>query len=182
MRCPFCGHDDSQVKDSRPSEDNSAIRRRRHCPECGGRFTTFERVQLRELIVVKKNGRRESFRPRQAGTLDQPRPAQAPGGARAGGPHHHRHRAPPGIHGRERDSRQCDRRAGDAGAGQPGQGGLCPLRLGLQEFPRDARFRDADRRARRRRRKQFLHEPLRPSHRKRCYGHLPFSGAARQRG
>ena len=87
MRCPFCGHDDSQVKDSRPSEDNSAIRRRRHCPECGGRFTTFERVQLRELIVVKKNGRRESLRPRQAGTLDQPCPAQAPGGARAGGPH-----------------------------------------------------------------------------------------------
>jgi transcriptional repressor NrdR len=61
MRCPFCGHDDSQVKDSRPSEDNSAIRRRRHCPECGGRFTTFERVQLRELIVIKKSGRRESF-------------------------------------------------------------------------------------------------------------------------
>jgi transcriptional repressor NrdR len=61
MRCPFCGHDDSQVKDSRPSEDNSAIRRRRHCPECGGRFTTFERVQLRELVVVKKSGRRESF-------------------------------------------------------------------------------------------------------------------------
>src|SRR3954471_796031 len=58
MRCPFCGHDDSQVKDSRPSEDNSAIRRRRHCPECGGRFTTFERVQLRELVVVKKSGRR----------------------------------------------------------------------------------------------------------------------------
>jgi transcriptional repressor NrdR len=61
MRCPFCGHDDSQVKDSRPSEDNSAIRRRRHCPACGGRFTTFERVQLRELIVTKKNGRREPF-------------------------------------------------------------------------------------------------------------------------
>ena len=61
MRCPFCGHDDTQVKDSRPSEDNSAIRRRRHCPECGGRFTTFERVQLRELIVVKKNNRREPF-------------------------------------------------------------------------------------------------------------------------
>jgi transcriptional repressor NrdR len=61
MRCPFCGHDDTQVKDSRPSEDNSAIRRRRYCPECGGRFTTFERVQLRELIVVKKNGRREPF-------------------------------------------------------------------------------------------------------------------------
>ena len=61
MRCPFCGHDDTQVKDSRPSEDNSAIRRRRHCPECGGRFTTFERVQLRELIVTKKSGRREPF-------------------------------------------------------------------------------------------------------------------------
>jgi transcriptional repressor NrdR len=61
MRCPFCGHDDSQVKDSRPSEDNSAIRRRRHCPACGGRFTTFERVQLRELVVVKKNNRREPF-------------------------------------------------------------------------------------------------------------------------
>ena len=61
MRCPFCGHDDTQVKDSRPSEDNSAIRRRRHCPEYGGRFTTFERVQLRELIVVKKNNRREPF-------------------------------------------------------------------------------------------------------------------------
>ena len=61
MRCPFCGHDDTQVKDSRPSEDNAAIRRRRHCPECGGRFTTFERVQLRELMVVKKNGQREPF-------------------------------------------------------------------------------------------------------------------------
>ena len=61
MRCPFCGHDDSQVKDSRPSEDNSAIRRRRHCPECGGRFTTFERVQLRELVVIKKSGRGEAF-------------------------------------------------------------------------------------------------------------------------
>ena len=61
MRCPFCGHDDSQVKDSRPSEDNSAIRRRRHCPECGGRFTTFERVQLRELIVIKRNSRRVPF-------------------------------------------------------------------------------------------------------------------------
>jgi transcriptional repressor NrdR len=61
MRCPFCGHDDTQVKDSRPSEDNSAIRRRRHCAACGGRFTTFERVQLRELIVTKKNNRRETF-------------------------------------------------------------------------------------------------------------------------
>jgi transcriptional repressor NrdR len=61
MRCPFCGHQDTQVKDSRPTEDNSAIRRRRHCPDCGARFTTFERVQLRDLTVVKKNGQREPF-------------------------------------------------------------------------------------------------------------------------
>lgn len=61
MRCPFCGHDDTQVKDSRPTEDAAAIRRRRQCPACGGRFTTFERVQLRELIIVKKTGRKEPF-------------------------------------------------------------------------------------------------------------------------
>ena len=61
MRCPYCGGDDTQVKDSRPSEDNTAIRRRRVCPDCGGRFTTFERIQLRELTVVKKNGRRVPF-------------------------------------------------------------------------------------------------------------------------
>ena len=61
MRCPFCGNDDTQVKDSRPSEDNSAIRRRRLCTGCGARFTTFERVQLRELTVVKRNGRRTPF-------------------------------------------------------------------------------------------------------------------------
>ncbi|MEN3950355.1 transcriptional regulator NrdR [Iodidimonas sp. SYSU 1G8] len=61
MRCPFCGNEETQVKDSRPSEDGSAIRRRRHCPACGARFTTFERVQLRELTVVKKTGRRVPF-------------------------------------------------------------------------------------------------------------------------
>lgn len=61
MRCPFCGNDDTQVKDSRPTEDNSAIRRRRFCPGCGARFTTFERVQLRELTVVKSSGTREPF-------------------------------------------------------------------------------------------------------------------------
>ncbi|WP_119678590.1 transcriptional regulator NrdR [Indioceanicola profundi] len=61
MRCPFCGNDDTQVKDSRPTEDNSAIRRRRFCPACGARFTTFERVQLRELTVVKSGGAREPF-------------------------------------------------------------------------------------------------------------------------
>ncbi|OYY67787.1 MAG: transcriptional regulator NrdR [Sphingomonadales bacterium 28-55-16] len=61
MRCPFCGHDDSQVKDSRPTEDNSSIRRRRQCEGCGGRFTTFERIQLRELLVIKTEGKREPF-------------------------------------------------------------------------------------------------------------------------
>ncbi len=61
MRCPFCGNEDTQVKDSRPTDDNSAIRRRRQCPGCGARFTTFERVQLRELTVVKTTGQREPF-------------------------------------------------------------------------------------------------------------------------
>ena len=61
MRCPFCGHDETQVKDSRPSEDNTSIRRRRSCPGCGARFTTFERVQLRELIVLKKDSKRAVF-------------------------------------------------------------------------------------------------------------------------
>jgi transcriptional repressor NrdR len=61
MRCPYCGSLDTQVKDSRPTDDASAIRRRRVCPDCGGRFTTFERVQLRELYVVKRSGRRVPF-------------------------------------------------------------------------------------------------------------------------
>ena len=61
MRCPFCGHNDTQVKDSRPTEDNAAIRRRRFCPNCAARFTTFERVQLRELTVIKSTGKREPF-------------------------------------------------------------------------------------------------------------------------
>ncbi|MDG1459728.1 MAG: transcriptional regulator NrdR [Pseudoprimorskyibacter sp.] len=61
MRCPFCGNVDTQVKDSRPAEDHVSIRRRRFCPSCGGRFTTYERVQLRDLVVVKTSGRRETF-------------------------------------------------------------------------------------------------------------------------
>jgi transcriptional repressor NrdR len=61
VRCPFCQSPDSQVKDSRPSEDGGAIRRRRQCPDCGGRFTTFERVQLRELTILKRSGRRTPF-------------------------------------------------------------------------------------------------------------------------
>lgn len=61
MKCPFCGSPDTQVKDSRPSEDGTAIRRRRQCDACGARFTTFERVQLRELIVIKSDGEKELF-------------------------------------------------------------------------------------------------------------------------
>ena len=68
MRCPFCAHDDSQVKDSRPTEDNTAIRRRRQCDSCGGRFTTFERVQLREVSVIKSEGKREPF---ERGKIEQ---------------------------------------------------------------------------------------------------------------
>jgi transcriptional repressor NrdR len=68
LRCPFCAHDDSQVKDSRPTEDNTSIRRRRQCESCGARFTTFERVQLREVTVVKSDGKREAF---DRGKLEQ---------------------------------------------------------------------------------------------------------------
>ncbi|MEO6041202.1 MAG: transcriptional regulator NrdR [Croceibacterium sp.] len=68
MRCPFCAHDDSQVKDSRPTEDNTAIRRRRQCDSCGARFTTFERVQLRDMTVAKSDGKREPF---ERGKIEQ---------------------------------------------------------------------------------------------------------------
>ena len=68
MRCPFCAHDDSQVKDSRPTEDATSIRRRRQCSKCGARFTTFERVQLREVTVVKSGDRRQAF---ERGKLEQ---------------------------------------------------------------------------------------------------------------
>ena len=68
MRCPFCAHDDSQVKDSRPTEDSTSIRRRRQCSQCGARFTTFERVQLREVTVVKSGERRQPF---ERGKLEQ---------------------------------------------------------------------------------------------------------------
>ena len=61
MRCPFCSNEDTQVKDSRPTEDNTSIRRRRICDQCGSRFTTFERIQLRDLVVIKSNGQKENF-------------------------------------------------------------------------------------------------------------------------
>src|SRR5690606_26719080 len=61
MRCPYCAGENTQVKDSRPTEENTSIRRRRVCPDCGGRFTTFERVQLREILIIKRSGRRMPF-------------------------------------------------------------------------------------------------------------------------
>ena len=61
MKCPFCNHEDTQVKDSRPAEDHSSIRRRRHCPRCDSRFTTYERVQLRDVVIIKKTGVKEVF-------------------------------------------------------------------------------------------------------------------------
>ena len=61
MRCPFCSNEDTQVKDSRPTEDNTSIRRRRICDQCGSRFTTFERIQLRDLVVIKTKGQKENF-------------------------------------------------------------------------------------------------------------------------
>jgi transcriptional repressor NrdR len=81
MRCPYCASENSQVKDSRPTEEGAAIRRRRICPDCGGRFTTFERIQLRELIVVKRSGRRVPFDreklARSVGIAVRKRPIQA---------------------------------------------------------------------------------------------------------
>ena len=106
MRCPFCQNEDTQVKDSRPTEDGAAIRRRRLCPECGGRFTTFERVQLRELTILKRSGRRVALRAREAGALDRgghPQASDRPGAGRADGL---RHRPSAGEHGRDRDAVQ----------------------------------------------------------------------------
>ena len=116
MRCPYCGSLDTQVKDSRPTEDASSIRRRRVCPDCGGRFTTFERVQLRELTVIKRNGRRVPFDRDKLHALGRGRAAQAAGRARAGRADDQRHRAPARKPGRRRDSDRADRRTRDGGS------------------------------------------------------------------
>ena len=89
MRCPYCQSEDTQVKDSRPAEDGAAIRRRRVCPDCGGRFTTFERVQLRDLVVVKKSGRKVPFsRDKLLRSMQialRKRPVSVPGGRLSAG-------------------------------------------------------------------------------------------------
>ena len=116
MRCPFCGADDTQVKDSRPTDDRGAIRRRRFCPNCAARFTTFERVQLRELTVMKKNGQREPFdRDKLARSIYialRKRPVEPERVERID----QLARAPAGKLGRERDPERHDRRTGHGGA------------------------------------------------------------------
>ena len=135
MRCPFCGNVDTQVKDCRPAEDHVAIRRRRFCPACGGRFTTYERVQLRDLVVIKTNGRREDFdrdklersiriamqkRPIEPERIDQ----MISG-----------HRAAAGKHGRNRYPLQGDRRDRDGKPGPDRHRGLRAVCQRLQELP-----------------------------------------------
>ena len=142
MRCPSCGSLDTQVKDSRPTEDSSVIRRRRVCLTCNFRFTTFERVQLRELTVIKRDGRRVPFdrdkllrsiqialrkRPVDPERIDQMvskivRELES--------------------HGRKRCFVGDHRRDGDGASARPRRRRLCALRLGLSQFPRGQGFRD----------------------------------------
>ena len=141
MRCPFCGHEDTQVKDSRPTEDGGAIRRRRFCANCGQRFTTIERTQLRELTVVKSDGRRVPFdRDKLARSIRialRKRPIQE----------ERIERIVNGIVrqlevlGRERHSLEADRRTGDGYAEGTRSGRLCPLRQRLSEFSRSQGLR-----------------------------------------
>ena len=150
MRCPYCGNPDTQVKDSRPSEDNTAIRRRRVCPDCGGRFTTFERVQLRELTVVKRNGRRVPF------DRDKlMRSVQVAVRKRSVDPDRVE-RMVNGIVRQLESSGESDvpsetiGATGDGGAARPRRGRLCTLRLGLSKLQGCRRFQDGARRAFRR--------------------------------
>ena len=140
MRCPFCGTDDSQVKDSRPTDDGGAIRRRRSCPNCAARFTTFERAQLRELTVIKKNGQREPF--------DRDKLARSTYTALRKRPHE-TDRVERVINSIVRQLESSgeteipsdDRRIGYGGVGLARPGRLYPLRIGLQKFPRSQGFR-----------------------------------------
>ena len=141
MRCPFCGNEDTQVKDSRPTDDNAAIRRRRQCPNCGARFTTFERVQLRELTVVKTTGQREPFdrdklmRSMQIALRKRPVDSDRI------------ERVVNGIVRRLESSGESEIPTTVVGEmvmdalARPRQGRLCALRLGLSQFPRGQGFR-----------------------------------------
>ena len=111
MRCPYCAGENTQVKDSRPTEENAAIRRRRICPDCGGRFTTFERVQLRELTVVKRSGRKVPFDRDKLSRSVEVALRKRPDRARAHRAHGLGHRPPARKLGRERDPVLDHRRA-----------------------------------------------------------------------
>jgi transcriptional regulator NrdR len=147
MRCPFCGNIDTQVKDSRPAEDHVSIRRRRFCPACGGRFTTYERVQLRDLVVIKTNGKREDFDrdklERSIRIAMQKRPVEP-------------ERIDQMISGivRRLESMgetdipsKADRRDRDGAPRPDRHRGLCALCQRLQEFPGRRRFRQFRERA-----------------------------------
>ena len=153
MRCPYCGAIDTQVKDSRPTEDDAAIRRRRVCVECGGRFTTFERVQLRELTVLKRSGRRVPFDRdklvRSVQVALRKRPVEP----------ERVERMVSGIV-RQLESRGEQEIPAEEigllvmeGLTQPRCCRLCPLRLRLSRFPRGQGLRDLRRRAQRERRR-----------------------------
>ena len=154
MRCPYCGSTNTQVKDSRPSEDHTTIRRRRVCADCGGRFTTFERVQLRELTVVKRSGRRMPFDRdklmRSVQIALRKRPVDP----------ERIERMVSGIVRRLENMGENDIKSETIGrlVMEALEGArrrrLCPLRLGLQEFPRGQGFRGAARRACRHRRRR----------------------------
>ena len=140
MKCPFCKHPDTQVVDSRESEEGDSIRRRRRCLSCDKRFTTYETVELRMPQVVKQNGMRSEFDAEKLRTSFCARAAQAPGADRAGGcgdrPRHAKSLRP----GRARDRLAPDRRDGDEGVAEAGQGRLYPLCLGVQKLSGCRRF------------------------------------------
>ena len=140
MKCPFCSAEDTQVIDSRVSEEGDSIRRRRRCQVCNKRFTTYETAELRMPQIVKTNGEREDFSTAEAAHRLPARAAQAPGHDRAGRRGHHAHRAEDARPGRARGRLAPPGRDGDGGAAQARQGGLHPLRLGLQELLGRRRF------------------------------------------
>ena len=140
MRCPSCASLDTQVKDSRPTEDSAAIRRRRVCLACDFRFTTFERVQLRELVGDQAQRPARAVRSRQAAALGADRAAQAAGRAGADRADGLQDRARAGKPGRERDLVRGDRRDRDGASARARRRRLCALRLGLSQFPRGKDF------------------------------------------
>ena len=170
MRCPYCAGENTQVKDSRPTEENAAIRRRRICPDCGGRFTTFERVQLRELVVVKRSGRKVPFERDKLVRSVELALRKRPDRPRARRAHGVGPRAPARKLGRERGRLIDHRRARHGGAARARSRRLRALRLGLSRLPRGGRLpggAERDRRPRRSRRTRRCSRSRAPT-RRRC--------------